>query len=79
MINWMKYRWLYLLISGTVLIAGIFSMVKWGFKFGIDFTGGIVAEYKIKSGETKIFRYSPVESSEAEKQDRSSEARGQLK
>ena len=67
MINWMKYRWLYLLISGTVLIAGIFSMVKWGFKFGIDFTGGIVAEYKIKSGETKIFRYSPAESSEAEK------------
>ena len=28
-------------------------MVKWGFKFGID-TGGIVAEYKIKSGETRF-------------------------
>ena len=39
--NWMKYRWLYLLISGTLIIAGIFSMIKWGFSIGIDFTGGI--------------------------------------
>ncbi|HET7099328.1 MAG TPA: protein translocase subunit SecF [Patescibacteria group bacterium] len=67
MIDWMRYRWLYLLISGIVLISGIFSMVKWGFKFGIDFTGGIVAEYKFPNGESKIFKYTPKSNEESEK------------
>ena len=62
----MRYRWLYLLISGIVIISGIFSMVKWGFKFGIDFTGGIVAEYQFSGGENKVFRYTPSSSEEAQ-------------
>jgi preprotein translocase subunit SecF len=44
--DWMKYRWLYLLISGTVLICGGLSMIKWGFKFGVDFVGGAILEYR---------------------------------
>jgi preprotein translocase subunit SecF len=68
MIDWMKYRWLYLLISGIVIIAGVLSVLKWGFKVGIDFTGGIVAEYKLDSGQSKKFVYSPLQKDEAEKQ-----------
>ena len=65
--NWMKYRYIYLLISGTVLISGIFSMLKWGFKVGIDFTGGAVAEYKLQNGENKVYRYGLLSESEIEK------------
>ncbi len=67
MINWMKYRWLYLIISGTVIAVGVFSMVKWGFKFGIDFTGGVVAEYRFPNGESKVFKYGVLSNSEIEK------------
>lgn len=63
----MKFRWLYLLLSGTVILAGVFSMIKWGFRIGIDFTGGIVAEYKLSTGENKIFRYGALKDSEIEK------------
>lgn len=63
----MKYRWLYLLLSGTILISGIFSIVKWGFKVGIDFTGGITAEYKFPDGQDKVFHYGPLARSESEK------------
>lgn len=67
MINWMKYRWLYLCISSIFLVSGIFSMFKWGFNVGIDFTGGIVAEYKLSSGETKTYRYGQLSKEESEK------------
>lgn len=65
--NWMKYRWLYLLLSGTLIIVGTFSMLKWGFKVGIDFTGGVVAEYKFPDGATKVFRYKVMSDTEIEK------------
>ena len=44
--NWMKYRWLYLLISLTVIGAGMFSLIKWGLNIGVDFKGGALLEYK---------------------------------
>lgn len=47
MIDWMKYRWLYLLISGTVIISGLFSLIKWGLNIGIEFKGGTQIEYKL--------------------------------
>lgn len=56
--NWMKYRWLYLLISGILIIFGIFSMIKWGFKVGIDFTGGSLLEYKLPDGSIKTYNES---------------------
>lgn len=61
--NWMKFRPIYLIISLVFLVSGIFSLVKWGLNLGVDFTGGVVAEYKFESGETKIFKY-PVKSNE---------------
>lgn len=56
MINWMRYRWLYLLISGTVIITGIFSLVKWGLQIGVEFRGGTLIEYKMDKdiGSDKI-------------------------
>jgi len=67
MINWMRFRFIYLLISGTIIIAGIFSMVNWGFKFGVDFTGGITAEYKLKDGQLKTYKYGPMSLDESNK------------
>ena len=55
MIDWMKYRWLYLLISGMVIGAGIFGFGKWGLKYGIDFTGGTIIEYRFPDGQIKTF------------------------
>lgn len=67
MIDWMRFRWLYLLISGTLIIVGILSAVKWGMKFGVDFTGGIVAEYRLATGESKVYRYKNLSEEEASK------------
>jgi preprotein translocase subunit SecF len=48
-------------------VAGIFSVIKWGFNVGIDFTGGIVTEYKFSNGENKVFRYAPMTKEESDK------------
>lgn len=47
MIDWMKYRWLYLLISGTVILSGMFSILRWGLPLGVEFKGGTLVEYKL--------------------------------
>lgn len=47
MIDWMKYRWLYLLISGTVILSGIFSLLKWGLQISVEFKGGTLIEYRL--------------------------------
>ena len=65
--NWMKYRYLYFVISALAIGAGIFGYLKWGLKFGIDFTGGVVAEYKLQSGENKIFKFGPLSQEESDK------------
>ncbi|HLL61038.1 MAG TPA: protein translocase subunit SecF [Candidatus Nitrosocosmicus sp.] len=47
MINFLKYRWLYFLISGITILSGLFSIISYGYKVSIDFAGGTVVEYKI--------------------------------
>jgi len=49
MIKWMKYRFVYLGISLFFLFAGLFGVLRWGLKLGVDFTGGAVVEYKFKN------------------------------
>lgn len=61
MINWMKYRLLYLAISLLVIGAGVFSAVKWGFNIGIDFTGGSVLEYSLPDGQVKTIKSGPLD------------------
>jgi preprotein translocase subunit SecF len=46
--NWMKFRWLYLVISSAVILSGVFSLVKWGLRIGVDFKGGTIIEYKFE-------------------------------
>ena len=49
MIDWMKYRVVYLIISGSMILFGIYGLVFWGLKPGVDFTGGTIVEYKSDS------------------------------
>ncbi len=63
----MKYRPFYFLISTLVISVGIFSIIKWGFNLGVDFTGGVVAEYKFANGENKVFRYGQLSNQESDK------------
>ena len=53
MINWMKYRWLYLLISGIVILSGVFSLLKWGLQIGVEFKGGTLIEYSLNKDLAK--------------------------
>lgn len=67
MILWMKYRFIYLIISGVFLFAGIFSLFKWGLNLGIDFTGGVVTEYKLENGNIETKKFAIKSNQEIEK------------
>lgn len=45
--NWMKYRLVYFLISAIFIGAGVFGLIKWGLRLGVDFKGGALLEYKV--------------------------------
>lgn len=40
----MRFKWLYFLISALVIVPGVFSLLRWGLKPSIDFTGGTIWE-----------------------------------
>ena len=42
--NFMKWRWLYFLISLLVIVPGVISLIIFGLKPAIDFTGGSLLE-----------------------------------
>jgi len=44
--NWLRLRKIYFLISGILIGVGIFSLVSWGLKLGVDFRGGAILEYE---------------------------------
>lgn len=46
--DWMKYRIIYFLISGVIISIGLFSLIKWGLKLGVDFKGGSLVEYRFE-------------------------------
>ncbi len=45
MINFLKYQWLYFLISALVIGSGLVSIITWGYRYSIDFAGGTNLEY----------------------------------
>jgi preprotein translocase subunit SecF len=45
--NWMKYRPLYFLLSSLIIIPGIYSLITFGLKLSIEFTGGTQAEFSL--------------------------------
>lgn len=51
MIQFMRYKWLYLLISSLVLVPGMISLVLFGLKPSIDFTGGTLLELKFSNSK----------------------------
>ncbi len=57
MIPWMKYKFFYFVVSGILLSTGLFSLFKYGLNLGIDFTGGVIAEYQLSNGEIKSQKY----------------------
>ncbi|MBU1931158.1 protein translocase subunit SecF [Patescibacteria group bacterium] len=52
--NWMKYRLVYFAISLLVLIPGICSLLIFGLRPAIDFTGGTLLEVKIAADQPPI-------------------------
>lgn len=59
MIRFMKYKWVYFLLSALVLVPGIYSLAVWGLKSSIDFTGGTLLELRLRQ-DTKILRYEDI-------------------
>lgn len=47
MINFMKYRLIYFVISGMIIIPGIIALTVWGLNPAIDFTGGTLLELQV--------------------------------
>jgi len=47
-IPFIKYRWLYYIFSGILILASIFSLALYRLNFGIDFTGGSILEVEFK-------------------------------
>lgn len=54
MINFMKYRFIYLIISLLVIVPGIVSLVRFGLKPAIDFTGGTMWELQFESHSDQL-------------------------
>ena len=47
--NWMRFKWLYFILSAMVLVPGLVSLILFGLKPAIDFTGGSLLELKTES------------------------------
>lgn len=45
---WMRFRLVYLLISGAALALSVYAIVVWGFRLSIDFTGGSSLEARFE-------------------------------
>jgi preprotein translocase subunit SecF len=46
MIRWMRFSWLYFLLSAIVIVPGLVSLLMFGLRPSIDFTGGSLLEYR---------------------------------
>ncbi|MFH0979344.1 MAG: protein translocase subunit SecF [Candidatus Roizmanbacteria bacterium] len=46
MVNFLKYRFLYFFISLLIICLGLFSIIRWGYRYSIDFVGGSNFEYQ---------------------------------
>ncbi len=53
MIDFMKWKWLYFAISLVVIIPGVISLIFFGFKQSIDFTGGTILQMVITPKENQ--------------------------
>lgn len=54
MIDIIGKKWWYLIFSTVVIIPGLISLILWGIKPAIDFTGGTLLEFQFLKKESKI-------------------------
>jgi len=56
MVNFLKYKWLYFLLSFTIIAAGLYSIFTWGYTYSVEFTGGsnIVLKLSKKIERNKV-------------------------
>lgn len=47
--NWLKYRYLYFVISLVVILPGVYSLIRFGLNPSVEFTGGSILELKQES------------------------------
>lgn len=63
MIDFLKHRFIYGLISMVIIIMGLYSIFKYGYRFSIEFTGGtnieFLADRKITQKKSEILRSFP--------------------
>lgn len=52
MVRFSKYLWLYFLLSALILVPGVFSLIRYGLRPSIDFTGGTLVELAVSSSVT---------------------------
>lgn len=52
MINFLKYRYLYFIISFSLIVVSIYALIINGLNFSIDFTGGSLIELSIQSDQS---------------------------
>ncbi len=45
MVDFLKYRLVYLFLSVLIISFGVFSIAKWGYRYSIDFVGGTNLEF----------------------------------
>jgi preprotein translocase subunit SecF len=48
MIRWMRFKWLYFFLSALVIVPGLVSLLMFGLRPSIDFTGGSLLEYRFE-------------------------------
>lgn len=75
MVDFLKFRWLYFTISAIVIGAGLFSVIKWGFLYSIEFTGGSNLQYKLnkkmsKNDLNKILKNNQIQAIEVRQDDK---------
>lgn len=44
--NWLKHKKYYFLVSLVLILVSLFSLINWGLRLGVDFTGGTIVEYR---------------------------------
>ncbi len=64
--RFMRLRWLYFLISAVVIIPGVVSLVMFGLKPSIDFTGGTLLELRF-SKKIEAARFEEIKNTAKEK------------
>lgn len=52
--NIIKYRYIFLSISGIFILAGIFAVAVFGLKIGVDFVGGTLWQIKLTNSDQPI-------------------------